>query len=189
MIPLQIAFEGGLEESPAMRARIEKEAAKLDRFAGHILGCHVAVIGRSGRRRHGDLFAVRLRITRAGLGDVVIDRNPDEDHAHEDVYVAIRDAFNAARRRLQDRERRSGGQVKRHEPQPHGRVSRVDRDEGFGFIEAPDGREVYFHRNAVPGDGFEHLQPGDEVRFIEASGDKGPRASTVRPVHALHLAR
>jgi len=188
MIPLQIAFEGGLEESPAIQARIEREAAKLERFASQILGCHVAVIGRSGRRHHGGLFAVRLRITRAGQGDVVVDRNPDEDHAHEDVYVAIRDAFNAARRRLQDRDRRLAGQVKQHEAQPHGRVSRIDRDEGFGFLETADGRELYFHRNAVDGHAFDQLEPGDAVRFIEGPGEKGPRASTVRPAHGLHLA-
>jgi cold shock CspA family protein len=146
----------------------------------------VAVIGRSGRRRHGDLFAVRLRITRPGQGEVLIDRNPDEDHAHEDVYVAIRDAFNAARRRLQDNARRLGGQVKRHEPQPHGRVSSIQTDEGFGFIETADGRELYFHRNAVEGGEFDQLQPGDPVRFIEGPGEKGPRASTVRPAHGLH---
>ncbi len=189
MIPLQIAFEGGLEESPAIRARIDKEAAKLDRFASNILGCHVAVIGRSGRRRHGDLFAVRLRITRAGHGDVVIDRNPDEDHAHEDIYVAIRDAFNAARRRLQDRERRLGGQVKLHEAQAQGRVSRIDRAEDCGFIETADGRELYFHRNAVAHPGFDLLNPGDPVRFIEGPGEKGPRASTVRPLHAAQPAK
>ena len=189
-IPLQIAYEGGLEASPAMQARIEHEATKLERFAERIHSCHVAVVGRSGRRRHGDLYGVRIRITRPGQTDVVVDRNPNADHAHEDVYVAIRDAFNAARRRLQDRERRVAGQVKRHEAPPQGHVSRLLRDEGYGFIETADGLELYFHRNAVLNGGFERMREGDEVRFAEEAGEKGPQASTVRLVpHARETAR
>ena len=68
------------------------------------------MIGRSGRHRQGDLYQVRLQITVPGAADVMIDRNPSADHAHEDPYVAIRDAFAAARRRLQDIRRRAQGQ-------------------------------------------------------------------------------
>jgi ribosomal subunit interface protein len=117
-IPLQITFEGGLEPSDALRQRIEREAAKLERFHDRITSCRVAIMGRGHRRRQGDLFAVRLQITAPAEGDVVIDRNPPADHAHEDAYVAIRDAFAAARRRLQDRRRRQQGQVKAHQPAP-----------------------------------------------------------------------
>jgi ribosome-associated translation inhibitor RaiA len=95
-VPLDIAFEG-LEASAALRERIEKEAAKLERFSSRITACHVALLGRSGRRRQGDLYQVRVRITAPGRADVVVDRNPSLDHAHEDPHVAIRDAFDAAR--------------------------------------------------------------------------------------------
>lgn len=101
-IPLQIAYED-LEPDPAVEARIEREAAKLERFAHHLNRCHVTVTGPSGNRRHGDLYGVRIRITGPGHVDMAAGRNPDADHAHEDVQVAIRDAFNALRRRLQDR--------------------------------------------------------------------------------------
>ncbi|MFN3522688.1 MAG: cold shock domain-containing protein [Phenylobacterium sp.] len=178
-LPLQITFEGGLEASEALRTRIEKEAAKLERFHDRITSCRVAVIGRAHRRRHGDLYAVRLQITTPGDGDVMIDRNPPEDHAHEDAFVAVRDAFAAARRRLQDRRRRDQGLVKTHEGPPAGRVVRVFPDEGYGFIETADGREIYFHRNAVVNGGFAHMRAGTEVRFAEALGDKGDQASTV----------
>jgi ribosomal subunit interface protein len=119
-IPLQITFEGGLEPSEALRQRIEREAAKLERFHDRITSCRVALIGRGHRRRQGDLFAVRLQITAPSEGDVIIDRNPTDDHTHEDAYVAIRDAFAAARRRLQDRRRRQQGQVKTHQTAPEG---------------------------------------------------------------------
>lgn len=181
-VPLSVAYEGGLESTPALEARVEQEASKLERFSSRITACHVALIGRSGRRRHGDLFQVRIRISAPGRGDIVVDRNPGADHAHEDPYVAIRDAFNAARRRLQDHERRADGKVKRHEAPPHGRITRLFPEQGYGFIEAADGQEIYFHRNALVDGRFDQLQPGAEVRFAETQGDKGPQASTVHLV-------
>lgn len=181
-IPLQVTFEGGLEASEALRARIEREAVKLERFHDRITSCRVAVIGRGHRRRQGDLYAVRLQITGPGEADVVVDRNPPADHAHEDAFVTVRDAFNAARRRLQDRRRRMQGQVKAHEEQPYGRVTRLTPEDGYGFIESADGREIYFHRNAVLSGGFDRMAVGSEVRFAEEEGEKGPQASTVHLV-------
>ena len=178
-IPLQITFEGGLESSEALLHRIEREAEKLERFHDRITSCRVAIIGRGHRRRQGDLYAVRLQITAPGEADVMIDRNPPADHAHEDAFVTVRDAFAAARRRLQDRRRRLQGQVKAHESPPLGRVTRLLPDDGYGFLESADGREIYFHRNAVLNDGFDRMAVGDEIRFAESEGEKGPQASTV----------
>lgn len=187
-IPLQITFEGGLETSEALQKRIEREAQKLERFHDRITSCRVAIIGRPGRRRHGDLYAVRLQISVPGQGDVVIDRNPPVDHAHEDAFVTVRDAFNAARRRLQDHRRRMQGQVKVHEAPPLGRVAKLFKDQGYGFIESGDGREIYFHRNALVNGDFERLSPGTEVRFVETEGEKGPQASTVHLQGKTHHA-
>lgn len=185
-IPLQITFEGGLQSSDALRSRIEREAEKLERFHDRIVGCRVAVIGRGRRRHHGDLYAVRLQISTPGPGEIVVDRNPPKDHAHEDAFVTVRDAFNAARRRLQDHHRRWQGQVKVHEAPPQGRVVRIFEDKGYGFIESDDGREIYFHRNAVVNDGFDRLATGDLVRFVETEGEKGAQASTVHRLGASH---
>ena len=186
-IPLKIDFEGGLTSSEALRARIEHEVQKLERFSDRITACRVAVIGRSGHHNHGDLFNVRIQITLPGRADVIVDRNPDADHSHEDPYVAVRDAFNAARRKLQDHERRFEGRTKSHEEPPHGRVASLFPEQDYGLIETSEGREVYFHRNAVVNDGFGRLKPGAEVRFTEAEGDKGPQASTVHPIGKSHI--
>lgn len=185
-IPLQITFEGGLEPSEALRSRIEREAAKLEKFHDRITSCRVAVIGRSHRHRQGDLYAVRLQITGPDVADVVVDRNPPADHAHEDAFVAVRDAFAAARRRLQDRRRKAQGQVKLHEEPPIGRVTQVFPIDGYGFLESGDGREIYFHRNAVLNDDFDRLGVGAHVRFHERQGEKGPQASTVHLIKANH---
>lgn len=180
-IPLEVAFEGDLAASEAVRRRIEREVEKLERVYGRLVGCRVAVIGRSGRHRHGDLFAVHLQLSVPGGEDIFIDRNPPQDHAHEDVYVAVRDAFAAARRKLQDKRRIREGVVKTHAEPPHGKVARLFPNEGYGFVEASDGREIYFHRNAVVNGGFSKLRAGAEVRFAESEGEKGAQASTVHP--------
>jgi cold shock CspA family protein len=181
-IPLKIAFEGGLTSSEALIARIEREAEKLEQFSDRITACRVVMVGRSGRHRQGDLYEVRIFIVMPGRGEVAASRNPPADHAHEDPYVAIRDAFSAARRQLQDHRRRVSGQVKEHAAQPHGRVTRILADDGYGFIETSDGREVYFHRNAVVNGGFERIKEGAEVWFTEVEGEKGAQASTVHLV-------
>jgi cold shock CspA family protein len=69
------------------------------------------------------------------------------------------------------------GQVKLHEDQPIATVRRLNKQEGFGFIQAKDG---YFHRNSVLDDGFPRLEVGTRVAFVEEMGEKGPQASTVR---------
>jgi cold shock CspA family protein len=98
----------------------------------------------------------------------------------------MRDAFDTARRKLEDYVRRRRQAVKAHEVPPHGRVSRLFPQEDYGFIETPDGREIYFHRHSVLHDAFERLQVGAEVTFAEEEGKKGPQASTVRLVGRHH---
>ena len=60
-------------------------------------------------------------------------------------------------------------------------------DADYGRIETPDNRVIYFHRNSVLNDGFEKLDVGSEVRFVEEMGDSGPQASTVTPVGKHHV--
>ena len=58
----------------------------------------------------------------------------------------------------------------------------------FPLIESADGQEFYFHRNAVVAGDFEALSLGDEVRFAESEGDKGPTASSVHKIGTSHIA-
>jgi len=57
----------------------------------------------------------------------------------------------------------------------------------YGRIETPDNRVIYFHRNSVLNDGFDKLDIGSEVRFVEEMGERGPQASTVTPVGKHHV--
>jgi len=63
-----------------------------------------------------------------------------------------------------------------------GTIKRVIRDRGFGFIRAADGQEVFFHRSSLQQLNFDGLKEGEDVEFDMERGEKGPRATTVRPV-------
>jgi len=130
---------------------------------------------------------VRIDISVPGK-DVVVDRAKPANHAHEDVYVAVRDAFEAAVRRLEDHSRKMRGEVKTRATPPHGTVARMLDD--YGFIATTDGQEIYFHRNSVVGDAFDALEVGSEVALAidEKEGVEGPQASTVRPVGKHRIA-
>jgi cold shock CspA family protein/ribosome-associated translation inhibitor RaiA len=201
-IPLQITFRN-MPPSESIEKNILQKAAKLELFCKPITSCRVTVEAPHRHHHKGKSYQVRIDLTAPGT-EIVINRAskrlkatelrlsepPErklaESHAtskqgaHEDVYVVIRDAFNAAGRRLQDYVRRQSGAVKVHEPAAHARVSKLFPLEGYGFLNTPDGREIYFHGNSVLEPGFDHLDIGAEVHFIEEQGEKGPQASTVR---------
>ena len=183
-IPLEIAFRN-MDASPSLEARIRELAAGLEKFSPQIIHCHVTIESPHRHQHQGRLFDIALRITVPG-DEIVIGRVDPADHAHEDVYVALRDAFKAARRRLQDYERQRRRQVKLHTGPSQGRICEVDRERKFGRIETDDGRLVYFHRNSVLGSSFEELPIGTAVRFVEEAGDLGPQASTVHVLSHLH---
>ena len=173
---LELEFQG-LDPLPAVEHLVREELAALTRFEPAITTCRVQVVAPHQRHRTGNRFEVHLRLGVPG-GPVVISREPGDADAHVALDLTVRDAFRAARRRLQDRVRRRHGRVKSHAAMPAGRVTRIDGD--HGFLATDDGRDVYFHRHAVLDDRFDALVPGDPVAFVEEAGDRGPQASTVR---------
>ena len=156
-----------------MDAHIREKAAKLEEFHPRITRCHVRV-EESGKHQHqGRRFAVHIDLRVPGR-EIAVTR----EH-HEDVFVALRDAFDAARRQLEDVVREKRGDVKVHDVPQHGRIARLSPDEGYGFIETGDGREFYFSRENVVHPAFEHLEPGMPVQFIEELADGSPQAKRV----------
>ena len=107
-----------MEPSPAVEARIRRWADRLSRYSEDIQNCQVWVESPHGHHRKGDLYGVRLRLTVPGE-EIAVELQPSE----EDVHVAIRKGFEAARRKLQDYERQRRGQVKAH-PRARGDASR-----------------------------------------------------------------
>jgi cold shock CspA family protein/ribosome-associated translation inhibitor RaiA len=170
-----------MDPSPALEARIRELAERLDHFSDQIMRCHVTVEAPHHHQQQGSLFEVRLDITVPGR-EIAIRRSHPATHAHEDPYVALRDAFRAARRKLEDYQRQHRHDVKTHIEMPHGRITELNPAQDFGRIETDDGRLIYFHRNSVLGRSFDDLTTGTEVRFAEEPGDQGPQASTVHVI-------
>lgn len=184
-LPLQITFRN-MDPSDAVEANVREKAAKLDGFLDNIMACRVVVEAQHRHHHKGNLYSARIDITVPGH-EIVVSRAPGKDHAHEDVYVAVRDAFDAAYRQLEDHARKVRGKVKYHETPPHGTIVELHPDEDYGRIKTTDGRLIYFHRNSVLNVDFDGLGEGDEVRFDEEIGDRGPQASTVRVVGKHHI--
>lgn len=182
--PLEIVFHN-VDRSPAVEASVRERAAKLEQLAPNITSCRVTIEAPHKHHQQGNLFAVRIDLRYPG-GELVTNRSPSANHAHEDVYVALRDAFRAARRRLQDQQRVRRGDVKPHEGLPHAVIASLDRVRGCGRLRAHDGREIYFHRNSVVNADFDRLEPNLEVRFNEEAGDEGPQASSVHLLGKAH---
>jgi cold shock CspA family protein len=91
----------------------------------------------------------------------------------------LRDAFDAARRKLEDYGRRQRLEVKVHELSLSGRVARLMPEEGYGFIAGNDGREFYFTSVNLVNSSLAQLQEGDEVHFIEDAGTEGLQAKRI----------
>jgi cold shock CspA family protein len=176
-LPLQITFRH-MEPSPALEARIRELAARLEKFSGQIIRCHVIVEPTSHHQHQGRLHDFHLDIT-LPAAEITIRTAHPPDRAHEDPYVALRDAFRVARRKLEAYERKRRHDVKSHASQARGRIYELNAERQFGHIETDDGRLVYFHRNSVAGNRFQDLTMGTEVRFAEEAGNLGPQASSV----------
>jgi cold shock CspA family protein/ribosome-associated translation inhibitor RaiA len=141
------------------------------------MGCRVMIESHHRHHHKGKLYHVRIDLTVPG-SELVVSRDPDENHAHEDAYVAIRDAFDAMERQLESFFRRQRGDVKNHESVTQaGLIGELELD--HGRIETTDGRSIYFHRNSVADNAFERLDVGSPVQYVETAGDEGPQASVV----------
>ena len=183
--PLQITFQD-IPHSDAVEAAIREKAEKLDQFFDKIMTCRVVVESPHSHQHQGRLYLVLVDITVPGT-ELIASRSPDEHQAHEDVYVAIRDAFDAAKRQLQEYKHKLKGKVKTHETPAHGQVIELVPDQDYGRIQASDGRDIYFHRNSLVRGEYDDLEVGSEVRFVEEAGEQGPQASTVHVVGKHHI--
>ena len=119
-IPMQITLRD-VEHSEALETHIRDKAKKLDEFFDHIMSCRVVVEMPHKHHHQGKQFNVRIDIGVPG-SEIVVNR----DHA-EDVYVALRDAFDAAKRQLEDYVRKIRGDVKTHAPK---RTAKNDEEAG-----------------------------------------------------------
>ncbi len=177
-LPLEIrALRLALPED--VEDEIRQRAAKLERFYERIMGCRVTVEGPGPHHRRGRC-AVKIDLTVPGK-EIVVTRQSGVGLAE-----TLRKAFDAADRRVEDHVRKSRGRVKRHELR-EGRVIKLFST--YGFIQAPDGRETYFHRNSVAERAQRRLKIGTRVRYEVEEGEDGPQATRVRPPRRRRASR
>ncbi|HEU5169925.1 MAG TPA: HPF/RaiA family ribosome-associated protein [Gemmatimonadales bacterium] len=183
-LPLQITTRN-VEVSEPEIALVRKAASALDDFAPRIRSCRVLIERVKRRGRTGHLYNVRIDLGLPG-GEVVVRRQP-----REALLDAAQVAFQTAARRLQDFVRRQRGDVKLDRTAARGVVTRLPEGEGYGFLTAEDGRELYFDRKSVLNDAFDRLEVGMKVRFaeLEGEGEQGPQASTVAVAGGQRRAR
>jgi ribosomal subunit interface protein len=125
-IPLQITVRG-MEHSEALETHIRDKANKLEEFFDRIMSCRVVVEVPHKHHHQGKQFNVRIDIGVPG-SEIVVTR----DHA-EDIYVALRDGFDAAKRQIEEYVRKMRGDIKTH--QPKWRPEAGDEDQSVPVID------------------------------------------------------
>jgi ribosome-associated translation inhibitor RaiA len=98
--PVQITFRG-MTPSESVEARIRDKVAHLEHVCDRIVGCHVVVDAPHHHQRKGNLNTVAIEVSLPGAPPILVTHPHHDVQSHEDLYVAIRDAFDAARRRVQ----------------------------------------------------------------------------------------
>lgn len=183
--PLEIAWHN-TEPSEGVEARIRDRVEKMHRYFSHITSVHVVVEVPHRSQAHKLGYRVRVEARVPGT-ELVASKSPDDSGDHFDPYLAVRDAFDAMDRQLENFSQKVRGEVKTLEGPPQGRVVRKFPE--YGFIETLTGEEIWFSETAVVQGSFADLEVGDTVELTIAAGEgaMGPQASMVRPIGAMEL--
>ncbi|MBE0575760.1 MAG: HPF/RaiA family ribosome-associated protein [Desulfuromonadales bacterium] len=184
-IPLQLTFRN-MNASESLESYIRKRVEKLDDFSETLVSCRVVVEAPHKHQHKGRLYQARIDISLPGK-TFAASSEQNLNQAHEDVYVAVRDAFDAVQRQMQESIYRQKGHIKRHEAVPYGRISELHPEGDFGRILSAEGKDIYFHRNSLLHADFDELETGMEVRFVEQQGEEGPQASSVLLIGKHHI--
>lgn len=113
MIPCKVDFKD-VDTSPALTAAVQEQAEKLEKYFDRITSCHVVISHPHRNHNHGNTFHVNIILHVPGQ-EIVVNREPETNTNHEDPYQAVRDAFKAAKRQLQDHVQKMRHDVKFHE--------------------------------------------------------------------------
>lgn len=101
-----------LAPSDATEAKIRTHIAKLEKFADRLINCRVVIEVPHRHHHQGNVYHIQINLTVPG-GELVVNRQSAQQ-AHEDLNVAIRDAFESAERQLKEYTRQQRGEIKTH---------------------------------------------------------------------------
>lgn len=184
---MQVEPEIAFRDVPATeeyKSLILEGIDKLEKIYPNIISCRTVVADTTPSRRNGNIHRVRVEVAIPG-NTIVVDPTDSEPGENRNVAQSIINAFDLARKRLQKAKELQAGDVKTRQLPPHGRVTRLLMDDTgvrYGFLHSREGRQIYFHEEALVGVDYDELEVGDEVRYAAAEGDKGLQASTVAPL-------
>lgn len=179
-VPPEMAFRG-VEPTDELKGRILDGIEALEDVYPNLISCRSMVADETPDQTSGKSFRVRLEIGIPSKTVVVDPKHPGADD-RPTLDQTITEAFSVARKRLVKAKKLQRGETKVHELPPHGRVVRLLTDDTgvrYGFIENREGRQIYFHEEALVDLEYDDLEVGDEVRYAAAQGDDGLQASTV----------
>ena len=111
-LPLEVLYNG-VKPSETMASRIQNQVSRLERICDRIIRCRVTIDEPPKHQKKGSSFHVTIDITLKG-NEIVINHQGSHDPAHEHVYTALNDAFEAARRKLDSYVERRRHKVKQH---------------------------------------------------------------------------
>lgn len=179
-VPLELSFRDGTK-SDEIDSLVREKVAGLERYNDHISSCRVSVERPQEHVSSGSGYRVRVDLTVPPRHELVAKREPGQGDPQDDLPLVIREVFSEAERQLKRLNEEQRGEEKSHpQQQTVGVVDQLFDD--YGFIKNLDGRDVYFHRNAVLHNDFDRLAIGTGVNYMEEMGDDGLQASTVRIV-------
>lgn len=130
----------------------------------------------------------KLRYSVVEVGEEEVLLSPETD-GMQDLVVptelfrrefALGDRYSDPRSR--GRARRPSSPVAASGPKVRGRIKKMVRDRGFGFIRGEDGKELFFHRSGLNASDYDLLSEGGAVEYVVQEGPRGARAENVRAV-------
>lgn len=162
-IPLEITLRD-IEKTDAIEQRINDKANKMAQYYDRIESGKIVVELSQNNQHQGKLYNVTIEVNVPGK-QLVVNKQPNED-----LYVAIRDSFQAMYRIIESYAQKQRGERKSHNDTKNGLIDRLFGD--YGFIKTPEGLEYYFHETNVQHPPFHELKAGEVVSFIEVqAGD------------------
>lgn len=184
-VGLEVTYRD-VERSEAIDTLIAEKIAKLERLCSYINSCHIAIERIHDRPSQGSPYRVRIDLTLPPNHELVADSNPTDTNQYVGLDTVVRDAFSKMERQLKEQTRQQReaekSQINTSPQDTTALVTKLFREDGYGFIKALNGEEIYFHRNSVIHGDFDRLEVGTGVRYVAAEGEQGPQASTVQIV-------
>ena len=143
-LPVQITIRD-IPPSETLTLHIKERVKKLEKFADNIMSCRVVLDVPQKHQHDGKTYNVRIDLT-IPRDEIVVNKIRNKN-----VFIAIRDAFNAAERQLKSHETRKRGEIKNHIALTHGKVARLFPGDEYGFIESFDGGQTWHDRGPMGG--------------------------------------